>query len=337
MRSITAAASADPPKLVDEWSIDLVKPYSATELTFDTVGSVSEADPEARLTDLSKPVLEPADSTNFESSQPIDNKMMDVQKYMALFMTEFIDVVNLGLSNVKELQAAQKERHLKKCQEAMEQANKEAEAGILGKIFGWIAKIFGVIALAFTSAALIASGNPLLAALTITALVLTVMDIGSEISEQLGGQGFRLTDMYAAIAEACNASVATVNDIKKWGAFALQMVVVVFSAVGGGGLAVASGVNATVTTLARIKTVIEACTTLMTSGAKINSSVQHQKTAEFNADKLDAKAFLDAVSKYAEKIAKYIAEFMADLNAFLLGQSDLIQTLNNKQLELINR
>lgn len=139
-------------------------------------------------------------------ANPISNISADdlialLQQMQSKSQDQQVKAAKLGLQKSAVDAKQNNEAQAKKIQEWAKKVEKEAKAGLLGKIFSWIGKIFAVIAAAIAVVASVVatpfSGGAAaaLTALAVVGLVAATMSLADQISKEAGGPEISLSNM----------------------------------------------------------------------------------------------------------------------------------------------
>lgn len=94
------------------------------------------------------------------------------------------------LAHIKQHLAGLNEVMRSKADEALKQATKETEAGLWGKISGWLGKIFAAVGAAIGALAAFAHGNIAAGIVLIAVTVMAVWDLAAAIGKEIKGKDF---------------------------------------------------------------------------------------------------------------------------------------------------
>lgn len=261
-------------------------------------------------------------------TKSLDVKMSTAFRNGSMTMDDVIDTVQKGLNYAREKQKIQGEIVQKVRKEAIQEASEAAAAGILGKIFGWIAQVFAMIALVLSTVALLAAGQVGLAVMTIIALVLTVMDFASSISQHCGGPDISLAGLVAMAMKADGHGTQLVEDVRKWLGLAIQICTAIMGAVGGGFAASAlkASTDAVSKLLQTLVTLLSGLTSIASGSAKIGSAKADMELAEIQTLEMQSQAFLDFLMEKAKRYAEDLQGFREELDTFLQQRQKMLST-----------
>lgn len=300
-----------------------------------TGSAVSSFDPAGGIPDLEAPVFANMNSRVVVKRVPngaMERLLADVMKTLdfkqsmafrsgAMTLEEVIETAQMGLQYSRDIQKRQGEIVQKARLEAIQQATKDADAGILGQIFGWIGRVFAVIFLALTSIALVSTGQVAVAVLTITALVLTVLDFCGAVSKAHGGPDISFAGLIALVMEACGSSKEAADAVRQWLGLAVQMVTVILGAAGG--YAAASKVGEMIGKVANIALSLASGATSLVSGtAGIVVAKERHRLIETQVAEMQAQAFHEVLLASTKRWAEDFQNFKDDLDAALQHRSD---------------
>lgn len=274
----------------------------------------------------SRAVLKAASSVEMERLLAEVMNTLDFKQSMAfrsgaMTLEDVIEVAQMGLQYTRDVQKRQGGIVQKARLEAIQQATKDADAGILGKIFGWIARIFAIVFLTLTSIALVGSGQIGVALLTITALVLTVLDFCSAISKECGGPDISYAGLIALVMEARGSSKETADAVRQWLGLAVQIVTAILGAAGG--FSAAAKVGEVIGKVANIVLMLMSGATAVVSGATtIVAAKARYRLLETQVAEMQAQAFHEVLLANAKRWAEDLQNFRDDLDAVLQQRSD---------------
>lgn len=292
-------------------------------------------DPTGGVPELEAPVMENLNSRaalKSESGAELERVLAEVMNSLdfkrsmafrsgAMTLEDVIDVAQMGLQCTRDLQKRQGDIVQKARLEAIQQATKDADAGLLGKIFGWIARVFTIIFLALTSVALVSTGQIGVAVLTITALVLTVLDFCSAISRECGGPDISCAGLIALVMKASGSSKAAADAVRQWLGLAVQIVTAIMGAVGG--FSAAATVGEMIGKVANAVLSLASGATAVASGtAGIVAAQARYRLMETQATEMRAQAFHEVLLANAKRWAEDLQSFRDDLDAALQQRSD---------------
>jgi transloator len=244
-----------------------------------------------------------------------------------------VEVAQMGLQYARDMQKRQGEIVQKARLEAIQQATKDAEAGILGKIFGWIGRIFALIFLTLTSIALVSTGQVGVAMLTITALVLTVLDFCSAISKECGGPDISYAGLIALIMEASGSTKEAADAVRQWLGLAVQVVTAILGAVGG--ISAAAKVGEMIGKVANAALSLASGATSVASGvASVVGAKERYKLIETQVEEMQAQAFHEVLLAGTKRWAEDLQSFMDDLDAALEQRSDWLSKERGLNVQL---
>jgi hypothetical protein len=256
-----------------------------------------------------------------EVMNSLDFKQSMAFRSGAMTLEDAIETAQMGLQYARDLQKRQGEIVRKARLEAIQQATKDADAGILGKIFGWIARIFAIVFLTLSSIALVSSGQVGAALLTITALVLTVLDFCSAISKECGGPDISYAGLIALVMEATGSSKAAADDVRQWLGLSVQIVTAVMGAVGG--ISAAAKMGELIGKLANMILSLTSGATAIASGVtSIVGAKERYRLLETQVVEMQAKAFHEVLLANAKRWAEDLQSFRDDLDAAMQQRSD---------------
>jgi len=304
-------------------------------------------DPTGGIPVLEAPVLERMHSRTLlkkGSDVEVDRALADVMNSLdfkqsmafrsgAMTLEDVIEVAQMGLQYTRDMQKRQGEIVQKTRLEAIQQATKDADAGILGKIFGWIGRIFALIFLTLTSIALVSTGQVGVALLTITALVLTVLDFCSAISKECGGPDISYAGLIALIMEASGSTKEAADAVRQWLGLAVQIVTAILGAVGG--ISAAAKVGEMIGKVANAALSLASGATSVASGAaSIVGAKERYKLIETQVEEMRAQAFHEVLLAGAKRWAEDLQGFMDGLEGALEQRSDWLSKERGLNLQL---
>lgn len=288
--------------------------------------------------DASAPALEPPNPEHFNSTAPLgaaENPLAvlmgslavrrdQIYKMIEKAFEAIIQFMHAGMEHARGEQQRQAERTKEAQQKVLDQAGKDAASGLLGKIFGWIGKVFAMIMLAISSVALCASGQVGLAVVTIVALVLTVMDFASAISQEAGGPDIGLAGLVAMAAEAGGLDESTADAIRQWLGLGLQIATAIMGAAGGIG-ATQAITDATVKGLNAVLTGLSGLTSLANGATGTISAVKRMEMAEADAELYQLQAFQQIVlTQSTKRWAEDVQKFQQELDEHMSQRSEAL-------------
>lgn len=268
-----------------------------------------------------------------EVMSSLDFKQSMAFRSGAMTLEDVIEVAQMGLQYTRDMQKRQGDIVQKARLEAIQQATKDADAGILGKIFGWIGRIFALIFLTLTSIALVSTGQVGVAMLTITALVLTVLDFCSAISKECGGPDISYAGLIALIMEASGSTQEAADAIRQWLGLTVQIVTAILGAVGG--LSAAAKVGEMIGKVANAALSLASGATSVASGAaSIVGAKERYKLIETQVEEMQAQAFHEVLLAGAKRWAEDLQSFLEDLDAALEQRSDWLSKERGLNVQL---
>lgn len=219
--------------------------------------------------------------------------------------------------------------------EVIKQATEAAEAGILGKIFGWIGRLFAMIALAITAAALSASGQAVLAAMVVVALVLTVIDALGTLSKDLGGPDLTIAGIVAKYAEIFGCEKTVVDALRQWLGLSLQILVALLGAIGGigGGAKMAEQMSRLTNALLQLG---EGCTTLASATTRIVTTLENYELALVEVEQLKSVHFHRWLEKSKDQWLEFVRECTEFLETFFAQESEMLSNANKLQRQIFS-
>lgn len=251
----------------------------------------------------------------------------------AMTLEDVIEVAQMGLQYTRDLQKRQGEIVQKARLDAIEQATKDADAGLLGKIFGWIARVFAIVFLALTSIALVSTGQIGVALLTITALVLTVLDFYGAISKACGGPDISYAGLIALVMEASGSSKEAADAVRQWLGLAFQIVTAILGAVGG--FSAAAKVGEMIGKVMNTLMSLLSGTTAVASGTTgIVAATARYRLLQAQTAEMQAQAFHEVLLVNAKRWAEDLQSFRDDLDAALQQRSDWLSKEHALNLRL---
>lgn len=251
----------------------------------------------------------------------------------AMTLEDAIETAQMGFQYARDMQKRQGDIVQKARLEAIQQATKDADAGILGKIFGWIGRIFALIFLALTSIALVATGQVGTALLTITALVLTVLDFCSAISKECGGPDISYAGLIALMMEAGGSGKEAADAVRQWLGLALQIVTAILGAAGG--ISAAAKVGEMIGKVANAALSLASGATSVASGAAgIVGAKERYKLIETQVEEMQAQAFHEVLLASTKRWAEDLQSFMDALDVALEQRSDWLSKERGLNMKL---
>jgi hypothetical protein len=184
---------------------------------------------------------------------------------------------------------------------AAAQADKAANASIIGKIFGWIAKAFALIALSVGVAVGLLTGGALSVAsgaamvVLILACYMSAWDIVASAVKETRGTDISLAAGIAAIAMANGETKEKAALIGQMCALAITLVVAVVGTVATAATSITNALAKIVTTLVSIANAFAAAGS---AGATIGHAVLAKKLADTQADGVLYDQLLEAMTAY---------------------------------------
>lgn len=293
---------------------------------FDPTGGIPVLDAPVQAQMLSRTPLEAGPGVEMDRAMAEVMKSLDFKLSMgfrngSMTLEDVIEVAQMGLQYTRDLQKRQGEIVQKARLEAIQQATKDADAGILGKIFGWIARVFSIVFLALASVALVSTGQVGVALLTITALVLTVLDFCGAISKACGGPDISYAGLIAMIAEACGASKEAADAVRQWLGLAVQIVTAVIGTAGGCSAAAKVG-EMIGKAMNAVLALVSGATAIASGATGIVSAQAHYQLVATQVAEMQAQAFHEVILANAKRWADDLQDFRDDLDAALKQRSD---------------
>lgn len=290
-----------------------------------------------------KPSLSPARVESFNSLADVveldsldirnlNHKLSMVSTEMAAMFNEVIDLISMIYQGNRVLLAQQAEAVQKAAKAAIDQATEAAKAGVIGKIFGWIGRIFSIIFLTLASVALSAT-SPVLALLTITALVLTVMDLCSAVCQEVGGPDISYAGLMAMVAQACGATQQTGDAIRQWLGLSVQVVTIVIGVIGGGAAA-SKMAELLGKALIAVVDLLSGVTAVGAGGSSIYTGAEKYKLALAEIEEMKVNAYHERLSQVVKQWGDDLLAFMQWLDDFIKQRYAMVsqQQESNKQL-----
>lgn len=261
-------------------------------------------------------------------TKSLDVKLSTAFRNGCMTMDEIIDTVQKGLEYARDKQKMQTDIIQRVRKDAIREASEAAAASKVSSIWGWIAQAFTMLALVVSTVALLATGQVGLAIMSITALVLTVMDFVSSILQQQGGPDISLAGLVVMAMKADGHGSQVVEDVRKWLGLAIQICVALMSAVGSGFAATAlkASTNAAAKLIPVLVTLMQGLTGIGSGVANIESAKQDKELAEIQTLEMLTKAFLDFLTAKSERYAEDLQGFREDLNTFLQQRQNLLSS-----------
>ena len=237
-----------------------------------------------------------------------------------LAVQQGLEAIQAKGEEIKELN----DKKMEEIQKQLENLKKQEKLSPFLKAFKWIGMILGAIASVATIAAGVITANPLLIAGGSIGLLMCVNGIVSEATEGKVSIGAGV----AELAKLCGASEETA----KWIGFGVEMAIMLVGVVLTLGAGIGSMAGQTVSTAARVTTVISTTTTILNGAnsvaqgaVQIAASVYDYEIAKARAEMQELQAILEKIQAAMQSEEDFVEAMMEKFQDLLGKVNDIVQ------------